>query len=62
MVKTFNKELKVKNYLLSLSDEELDSIAKAFKNTEFEKINTKEIIKVLIKVSPKALLKLGKIF
>jgi len=62
MVKTFNKELKVKNYLLSLSDEELDSIAEAFKNTEFEKINTKEIIKVLIKVSPKALLKLGKIF
>ena len=62
MVKTFKKELKVKNYLLSLSDEELDSIAEAFKNTEFEKINTKEIIKVLIKVSPKALLKLGKIF
>ena len=35
MVKTFKKELKVKNYLLSLSDEELDSIAEAFKNTEF---------------------------
>jgi len=33
MVKTFKKELKVKNYLLSLSDEELDSIAEAFKNT-----------------------------
>jgi digeranylgeranylglycerophospholipid reductase len=62
LVKTFNKELKVKNYLLSLSDEELDSIAEAFKNTEFERINTKEIIKVLVKVSPKALLKLGRLF
>jgi digeranylgeranylglycerophospholipid reductase len=62
MVKTFKKELKVKNYLLNLSDEELDSIADAFKNTEFERISTKEIIKVLVKVSPKALLKLGKLF
>lgn len=60
--KVFKKELKVKDYLFSLSDEELDSIAEAFKNTEFEKINSKELIKVLVKVSPKALLKLGKLF
>ena len=50
MVKTFKKELKVKNYLLNLSDEELDSIADAFKNTEFERISTKEIIKVLTRI------------
>ncbi len=62
MVKTFKKELKVKDYLLNLSDEELDSVAEAFKNTEFERINTKELIKVLVKVSPKALLKLGRLF
>lgn len=60
--KVFKKELKVKDYLFSLSDEELDSIAEAFKNTEFEKINSRELIKVLVKVSPKALLKLGKLF
>lgn len=62
MRKSFNKEHKVKNYLLSLSDGELDSIADAFRETEFEKINTKEIIKMLVKVSPKAFLKLGKVF
>jgi digeranylgeranylglycerophospholipid reductase len=60
--KSFKKDLKVKDYLLSLSDEELNSIADAFKDMELENINTKEIIKNLIKVSPKALLKLGKLF
>ncbi|MBM4240187.1 MAG: NAD(P)/FAD-dependent oxidoreductase [Euryarchaeota archaeon] len=59
---SFKKYLKAKDYLLSLSDEELDSIALAFKETEFENINTGELIKNLIKVSPKALLKLGKLF
>ena len=59
---SFEKYLKTKEYMLSLSDSELDSIAKAFKNTEFESISTKELIKLLIKVSPKALLKLGKLF
>lgn len=62
MDKVFKKELKVKDYLQSLSDEELDSIAEAFRNTEFEKINSRELVKVLVKVSPKALLKLGKLF
>ncbi|WP_067260271.1 NAD(P)/FAD-dependent oxidoreductase [Methanobrevibacter cuticularis] len=57
-----NKYLKVKDYLSSLSDSELDSIADAFQNVEFEEISTTELIKKLIKVSPKALLKLGKLF
>ena len=51
---------KVQEYLLTLSDEELDSIAHAFQGESFEKISTTEIVKKLIKVSPKALLKLGK--
>ncbi len=59
---SFEKYLKTKEYMLSLSDSELDSIAKAFQDTEFESISTKELIKLLIKVSPKALLKLGKLF
>ncbi len=59
---SFDKYLKTKDYMLSLSDSDLDSIAKAFQDTEFENISTKELIKLLIKVSPKALLKLGKLF
>jgi digeranylgeranylglycerophospholipid reductase len=59
---SFNKYMKSRDYLESLSDEELDSIAKAFNETEFERISTTELLKVLIKVSPKALLKLGKLF
>lgn len=60
--KSFDKYLKSKEYLLSLSDEELDEVAKAFQNVELDNINTKELIKLLVKVSPKALLKLGKLF
>jgi len=51
---------KVQEYLLTLSDEELDSIAHAFKDESFEAISTTEIVKKLVKISPKALLKLGK--
>lgn len=58
----FERDLKVKNYLQSLSDEELNSIADAFQDIELETINPAELIKQLIKVSPKALLKLGKLF
>ncbi|MBC7119290.1 MAG: NAD(P)/FAD-dependent oxidoreductase, partial [Methanobacteriaceae archaeon] len=60
--KEIDKYLKVKDYMLSLSDEELDSIAEAFKDVEFEKISTTELVKKLVKVSPRALLKLGKLF
>ena len=56
-----DKYLKVKDYTLSLSDEELDSVADAFQDIEFEKVSTTELVKNLIKVSPKALLKLGKL-
>ena len=51
---------KVQEYLLTLSDDELNSIAHAFEGESFDKISTTEIVKKLIKVSPKALLKLGK--
>lgn len=59
---SFKKYLKTKEYMLSLSDDELDSIAEAFQETDFDVINTSELIKKLVKVSPKALLKLGKLF
>ncbi len=56
-----DKYLKVKDYALSLSDKELDSVADAFQDIKFEKVSTTELVKNLIKVSPKALLKLGKL-
>lgn len=58
----FKRDLKVKDYLQSLSDEELNSIADAFQDIELNNINTAELIKSLVKVSPKAFLKLGKLF
>lgn len=59
---SINKYLKVKDYMMTLNDEELNSIADAFKDSDFEKISTAELVKKLVKVSPKALLKLGKLF
>ncbi|MBQ6813211.1 MAG: NAD(P)/FAD-dependent oxidoreductase [Methanobrevibacter sp.] len=56
------KYAKVCDYLWTLSDEELDSIAHAFKGMEFAKISTTELVKALIKVQPKAALKLRKLF
>ncbi|KZX17087.1 NAD(P)/FAD-dependent oxidoreductase [Methanobrevibacter filiformis] len=55
------KYSKTRDYLASLSDKELDSIAVAFQDVEFEEVSTTELIKKLVKVSPKALLKLGKL-
>ncbi len=59
---SINKYLKVKDYMMTLNDDELNSIADTFKDSDFEKISTAELVKKLIKVSPKALLKLGKLF
>ncbi|MDR3062973.1 MAG: NAD(P)/FAD-dependent oxidoreductase [Methanobrevibacter sp.] len=56
------KYLKTKEYLFSLTDDELNSIADAFQDVKFKEISTTELIKQLVKVSPKALLKLGKLF
>ncbi|RBQ22581.1 Digeranylgeranylglycerophospholipid reductase [Candidatus Methanobinarius endosymbioticus] len=56
-----DKYLKVKEYLSTLSGSELNSIADAFQDIDFEKVSTTELIKSLVKVSPKALLKLGKL-
>ena len=57
-----DKYAKVCDYLWSLSDEELNSIAHAFQDMEFTKVSTTELVKAVIKVQPKAALKLGKMF
>ncbi|MEG3225136.1 MAG: digeranylgeranylglycerophospholipid reductase [Methanobacteriales archaeon Met13] len=59
---SFKKYLKAKDYMLSLTDEELNTIAEAFRDSDFESINTTELLKKLVKISPKAFLKLGKLF
>lgn len=56
-----DKYKKVQEYMLTLNDKELDEIAEAFQDVNFEKISTTELVKSLVKVSPKALLKLGKL-
>ncbi|MGB7968617.1 MAG: NAD(P)/FAD-dependent oxidoreductase [Methanobacterium sp.] len=58
----FKKYLKSRNYIRSLSDNDIDSIFKAIQTQEIENINPSEIIKLLIKISPKAVLKLGNLF
>lgn len=57
-----HKYLKVCEYLLSLSDDELNNIAEAFQDVDFDRVSTTLIVKTLFKVDKKALLKLGKLF
>ncbi len=59
--KDIDRYKKVQEYMLTLNDSELDDIAEAFQNINFEKISTSELVKSLVKVSPKALIKLGKL-
>ena len=60
--KGYDKYKKAKEYLLSLDDDELNDIAHEFVKQDINEINPKTMVKLLIKVSPKALLKLGKLF
>ena len=57
-----DKYSKACDYLWSLNDEDLNSIAKAFQDIEFETLGTTELVKALIKVQPSAALKLRKLF
>ena len=59
--KNYKKYDKAKEYLLSLNDDELNDIAKEFEKADFSEVNPRSLIKMLVKVSPKALLKLGKL-
>ena len=60
--KNYKKYDKAKEYLLSLNDDELNDIAKEFEKADFSEVNPRSLIKMLVKVSHKALLKLGKLF
>ena len=56
------KYTKVTEYLWTLDDDDINKIAHKFKEMEFDKITTTDIVKVVIKADPKSLLKLGRIF
>ena len=56
------KYTKVTEYLWTLDDDDINKIAHKFKEMEFEKLTTTDIVKVVIKADPKSLLKLGRIF
>ena len=58
----YDKYKKAKEYLLSLDDDELNKIAHEFVKADIDEISPSTLIKLLVKVSPKALLKLGKLF
>ncbi|MDO5851148.1 MAG: NAD(P)/FAD-dependent oxidoreductase [Methanobacteriaceae archaeon] len=58
----FEAYIKAKDYLLTLDDDEFNKIAEEFAKADLDRISPKTLIKLLIKVSPKALLKLGKLF
>jgi digeranylgeranylglycerophospholipid reductase len=58
MGKKFERYLKAKDVLLSMSDGELDKLAKALQGVEFDKISLTDMLKVFMKVSPKLLWKL----
>ena len=51
----------VHDYIYSLSDEELNEIGHALKGEVFDEISANLILEKIIKISPKASLKLGKL-
>ncbi|WP_295618601.1 NAD(P)/FAD-dependent oxidoreductase [uncultured Methanobrevibacter sp.] len=57
-----DKYSKACDYLWSLDDDDLNSIAHAFRGLEFTTLGTTELVKALIKVQPSAALKLRKLF
>jgi digeranylgeranylglycerophospholipid reductase len=58
MEKRLERYVKAKDVLLSMSDEELDKLAKVLQGVEFDKISLTDMLKVMAKVNPKLLWKL----
>lgn len=58
MGKRLERYLKAKNVLVSLTDDDLDRLAKALSEVKFDKISLTDILRVLIKAHPKLFWKL----
>ncbi|MBE6488858.1 MAG: NAD(P)/FAD-dependent oxidoreductase [Methanosphaera stadtmanae] len=59
--KDYSRFNKVKEFLLTLDDKSLNNIIKELNNTDMSNISVKKLLMVIIKSSPKSLLKLGKL-
>jgi digeranylgeranylglycerophospholipid reductase len=55
---SLERYLKAKNVLITLSDGDLDELAKALSEVRFERISLTEMLKALLKAHPKLLWKL----
>lgn len=58
----YDKYNRVKEFLLTLDDDSLNAIVSNLSDVSFEDVTVSSLIKVIIKSSPKSLLKLGKLF
>lgn len=59
--KDFNKFNKVKEFLLTLDDESLNKIVDEISKSNLNDVSVTKLFKIIIKSSPKSLLKLGKL-
>jgi digeranylgeranylglycerophospholipid reductase len=58
MGKRLERYLKAKEVLLSLSDEEMDRLARALSGVKFDRISLTDMLRALVRTSPKLLWKL----
>jgi digeranylgeranylglycerophospholipid reductase len=61
MIKRLERYLKAKNLLLSLSDEDLDKLARTLSEVRFDRISLTDILRVLVKAHPRLFWKLRRL-
>ena len=59
--KSFNKYNKIKEFLLTLDDKSLDKIVENISKSELNDLNVTDLLKIVIKSSPKSILNLTKL-
>lgn len=59
--KSFNKFNKIKEFLLTLDDDSLNKIVEEISKSDLNNVSVTQLLKIIIKSSPKSLLKLGKL-
>ena len=59
--KSFNRFNKIKEFLLTLDDNSLNNIVEEMIKTDLDDVSVKTLLKIIIKSSPKSILKLGKL-
>lgn len=59
--KDFSKYNKVKEFLLTLDDNSLNRIVEEISKTKLDEVTVTKLLKIIVKASPKSILKLGKL-